>query len=147
MELLICFAMLLVFLFHIDFISFNFPHNQLNIDIQPIQAYLKKWQFLIHILITDDYWFVPAYLSLYIFSPVINSFIEKANKHTFATVVIAMLLIQSVYGWISPNEAGYLEGRSPFSFFLLLFSYSDYEKTTTGYWMLDKLMYSACAIV
>lgn len=176
MELLRCFAMLLVCLFHIDFINFNFPDNQLNIDIQPVQAFLKiwataitftcvdvfillsgwygihfkkkrlfeflfqvlffsitiyvfmlifdknvtfKWQFLVHILVTDDYWFVPAYLSLYIFSPVINSFIEKTDKHTFGIIIIAMLLLQSVFGWISPNEAGYLEGRSPFSFFIL----------------------------
>ncbi len=176
MELLRCVAMLLVCLFHVDFISFNFPHDQLHIATQPISAYLKicaatltytcvdifvllsgwygihvkkkrlaefifqvlafslsiyavmllfdksvtfKWQFFVRILTTDDYWFIPAYLSLYVFSPVLNSFIEKSGKRTFLIVVAGALALQSVFGWISPNEEGYLEGRSPFSFFIL----------------------------
>lgn len=176
MELLRCFAMLLVCLFHIDFISYNFPESQLNINTQPLEAFIKllatsatftcvdvfvllsgwygihfkkrrlaefifqvlifsisiyafmlllddnvkfRWQSLVHIFMTDDYWFVPVYLSLYVFSPVLNSFIEKSDKKTMAFVVVVILLLQSVFGWLSPNEEGYLEGRSPFSFFIL----------------------------
>lgn len=176
MELLRITAMLLVVLFHIDFINFNFPENQLDIFNQPLSAYLKiwgvcatytcvdifillsgwygihpkksrflefifqvlfyssisyalflifdedvkfSWNFLIHILITDDYWFIPVYIILYCFAPVLNYFAENASKQQFAITIIACLILQSLYGWISPKEMGFLEGRSPFSFFIL----------------------------
>lgn len=176
MELLRITAMLLVVLFHIDFINFNFPENQLDIFNQPIPAFLKiwglcatytcvdvfillsgwygihpkknhffgfifqvlfyssisyalflifdenvkfSWKFVIHILITDDYWFIPIYIILYFFAPVLNYFAENASKRQFALTVIACLILQSMYGWISPKEMGFLEGRSPFSFFIL----------------------------
>lgn len=43
MELLRITAMLLVITFHVDFISFDFPTNQLSIYSSPFSAYLKLW--------------------------------------------------------------------------------------------------------
>lgn len=43
MELLRITAMLLVITFHVDFISFDFPTDQLSIYSSPISAYLKIW--------------------------------------------------------------------------------------------------------
>lgn len=176
MELLRITAMLLVITFHVDFISFDFPTDQLSIYSRPISAYLKiwmtnatftcvdvfillsgwygirprvqrlaeflfqvffysflsyclfllfdnnihfSWHFLCHILVTDDYWFVPIYLSLYLFSPVLNAFVKYANQRQYLVIMCCALLLQSLYGWLSPNEQGYLEGRSPMSFCIL----------------------------
>ncbi|MCR5077265.1 MAG: acyltransferase [Prevotella sp.] len=176
MELLRITAMFLVIIFHVDFISFDFPDDQLSIHTDSVSAFLKiwmcnatftcvdvfvllsgwygihpkakrlaeflfqvffysllsyalflafddnvdfSWHFLVHIFVTDDYWFVPIYLSLYLFSPVLNAFAEHASRRQFLLVICAAMLLQSVYGWMSPTESGYMEGRSPFSFFLL----------------------------
>lgn len=176
MELLRITAMLLVITFHVDFISFDFPTDQLSIYSSPISAYLKiwmtnatftcvdvfiilsgwygihprvqrlteflfqvffysilsyilflifdanvhfSWRFLCHLIVTDDYWFIPIYLSLYLFSPVLNAFIKSASQSQYMITICCALALQSMYGWLSPNEQGFLEGRSPMSFCIL----------------------------
>lgn len=74
---------------------------------------------LLHIFILDDYWFVPVYLLLFAVSPLLNRFIKDSSHQEFKTVLLFAFLFQCVYGWIIPKEAGFLEGRSPFSFMLL----------------------------
>lgn len=49
----------------------------------------------------DGYWFVLAYLGLYLASPVLNLFIEHAKKKDFQIVLISYFLFQSVYSWLS----------------------------------------------
>ncbi|MBQ9645998.1 MAG: acyltransferase [Prevotella sp.] len=75
--------------------------------------------FLIHIFLLDDYWFVPVYLLLYLVAPVFNPFISNSSHQQFKRVLIILILFQSIYGWMDTREAGWLEGRSPVSFFLL----------------------------
>ena len=61
------------------------------------------------------YWFVRAYIILYLFSPVLNAFVEKANKKQLMTFLIAFYMIQIVYGFY--NYGGwYAGGYSPLSF-------------------------------
>lgn len=60
-------------------------------------------------------WFIVSYIILYAISPVLNTFIETANKQTQLRVVICFFVLQTLYGFIglSPNfNAGY----STFSF-------------------------------
>lgn len=61
------------------------------------------------------YWFIPAYVGLYAFSPVLNSFIEHATPTRIRTVLIAFFTIQFTYGWIT-NTGSYLNGYSFISF-------------------------------
>ena len=75
--------------------------------------------FLAHIFLLDDYWFVPVYLLLYLVAPIFNPFISNSSHRQFKSVLIIFILFQSIYGWLNPREAGWLEGRSPASFFLL----------------------------
>lgn len=77
------------------------------------------WNFLIHVFLTDDYWFVPVYIVLYFFAPVLNIFAEKASKRQFVIVLIVAIVMQSIFGWLSPRELGFKNGASPFSFFIL----------------------------
>ena len=72
-----------------------------------------------NILLTDkwDYWFVKAYLGLYLFSPILNSFIEYATKKQYQIVLIAFYVFHTVYGWAFPEGAIYFErGYSAMSF-------------------------------
>lgn len=78
-----------------------------------------SWSFLAHVFLMDDYWFVSTYLLLYLVAPMLNSFIRDSSHRQFRFILIAAILFQCVYGWLSPREAGFLEGRSPFSFLLL----------------------------
>ena len=45
----------------------------------------------------NDYWFVKCYIGLYLISPILNAFIEKATQRQFATVLIAFFAFQTFY--------------------------------------------------
>ena len=44
------------------------------------------------------YWFVKCYLCLYILSPVLNAFIQSADRKTFLIVLLGFFAIQTIYG-------------------------------------------------
>lgn len=65
----------------------------------------------------SNYWFVKAYLGLYIFAPVLNAFVDRAAKREFRLFLVSFFVLQSLYGWLSPNAAPYFEsGYSAISF-------------------------------
>lgn len=66
-------------------------------------------------MITKCYWFVKSYVCLFILSPVLNMFAEKAPKRTFGIVLILFFAFQTIYGWTdSAPEFNY--GSSVVSF-------------------------------
>jgi len=62
-------------------------------------------------------WFIKAYLMLYIFSPILNAFVENTNKRTFKIVLICYFLFQTIYGWCSVGAEWFKDGYSAISFF------------------------------
>lgn len=61
------------------------------------------------------YWFIPAYVALYILSPILNSFIDKASKTTLRNTLVAFFVFQTIWGWT--GAAKFIEfGYSSFSF-------------------------------
>ena len=51
------------------------------------------------LMITKGYWFIKSYICLFILSPVLNLFAEKADKRTFSIVLICFFAFQTIYGW------------------------------------------------
>lgn len=45
------------------------------------------------------YWFVIAYVGLYVLSPVLNLFAEKASPGLFLTVIVSFFILEFVFGW------------------------------------------------
>jgi surface polysaccharide O-acyltransferase-like enzyme len=45
------------------------------------------------------YWFVKCYLCLYILSPILNTFVQSADRKTFLIVLLGFFAIQTIYGW------------------------------------------------
>ena len=64
------------------------------------------------------YWFIIAYVVLYILSPVLNAFIEKASPKQFITVLIGSFSSEFIYGWIVFSEE-YNQGYTVVSFISL----------------------------
>lgn len=57
-----------------------------------------------------NYWFIPAYVILYVLSPALNLFVESANRNTFLWVLIAFFAFQLLYGRFGDHghfESGY----------------------------------------
>ena len=63
----------------------------------------------------NQYWFVKAYIILFILSPALNTFAEQASKKTFATVLVLFYLMQTLFAYIS-NTDWFSDGFSPLPF-------------------------------
>lgn len=66
--------------------------------------------------LTDEYWFVMAYVGLYIFSPVLNAFVEKASKRELQLLLVGFYVFQCYYCWAS-GTLDYFSGYSITFFF------------------------------
>lgn len=61
------------------------------------------------------YWFIPAYLGLFILSPIINTFIESVPQKSFRNVLFSFFFLEFLYGWLG-NMGSYCSGHSIVSF-------------------------------
>ena len=69
----------------------------------------------IHYIFFSDYWFVPAYLMLYLMSPILNAYVDSANKRQLLFTIVFFYLFQFWYGWF--DRSPYFDhGCSPFVF-------------------------------
>ena len=53
-------------------------------------------------LFNDMNWFIRAYIMLFIISPILNAFVEKANKSELEITLIFFFAFQIIYGWATP---------------------------------------------
>lgn len=68
------------------------------------------------LMFSDNAWFVKCYIGMYIFAPIMNAFVESADRLIFKRVLICFFVFQSLYGWFSNGAAFIEEGYSAFSF-------------------------------
>lgn len=63
----------------------------------------------------NNWWFVYAYILLYIMAPILNSFVESANKKQYQILLVSFFVFQTLYGFW--NSLPYFKsGYSPLSF-------------------------------
>ena len=100
------FKRLLFFVFEVYFFSFalTFLHPE-----------TISFQSILDIVTLNQYWFVKAYVIVFILSPVLNRFAEQADKNVFEQVLIAFFLMQTVFSYIS-NTNWFDDGYSPLPF-------------------------------
>ena len=55
--------------------------------------------FLQHANSLSNFWFIRAYIPLFLMSPILNVFIDKAGKQTARTVLIAYAFMEIMLGW------------------------------------------------
>ncbi len=60
-------------------------------------------------------WFIKAYIGLYLLSPLLNMFLEKADKQHIRNFIILFFLFEFVYGWIG-NTSFISQGYGTLSF-------------------------------
>lgn len=65
----------------------------------------------ISIGLTEGYWFIMGYLGLYIFSSILNTFVEHASQKQFQTFLISFYVFQCFYSWLA-NYVNYFAGYS-----------------------------------
>ena len=63
----------------------------------------------------NQYWFVRAYIILFILSPALNLFAEHTSKNDFRNVLIAFFTMQTVFAYMT-NSGWFDDGFSPIPF-------------------------------
>ena len=78
------------------------------------------------------FWFVKAYILLYLLAPVLNVFLEKASKNQHKIILIGFFTFQTVYGWLFDGVTWFERGYSTISFvglYILANYLRKYDKT------------------
>lgn len=70
-------------------------------------------------------WFIKAYICLYIVAPIINAYVETADKRNFVNFLISFFIFQTIYSWFSEAAVFFESGYSTMSF-IGLYSLSRY---------------------
>ena len=74
------------------------------------------WTELIRdLILPKNWWFVYAYFTLYILSPILNVFVEYASREMFRNTLIAFFVFQTIYGFLY-SLPYFANGYSPLSF-------------------------------
>jgi hypothetical protein len=69
------------------------------------------------LLMNGDYWFVKAYVVLFILSPVLNSFVEHVTKRQFQLFLITYYSFHTIYGWLMDASVSFtMNGTTALSF-------------------------------
>lgn len=66
-------------------------------------------------LLCEDYWFVFAYVILYLFAPALNNFVEKESKRNVEYFLFVFFFFQTIFGFIM-SLSWFSNGYSPISF-------------------------------
>lgn len=103
-------------------------------------------------LMNGDYWFVKAYLILFILSPVLNAFIDHVSQKQFFITLATFYAFHTVYGWLMDASVNFtMNGTTGISFiglyllgrYLRLYP-SKYSKMNKNN---DLLIYISCTIL
>lgn len=102
-------------------------------------------------LMTDQMWFVKAYIILYLFSPALNAFVEKATHKQLLLTIIAFYIFQTIYGWAFVVVKWINDGYSPVCFiglYLLAKYIRKYKNTLTSLpTIYDLLVFAGLVII
>lgn len=69
----------------------------------------------------SDSWFRTAYLGLFMFAPILNSFIDKCSQKDLGKFIVFFYLFSTIFGYILQSTPEFHEGMSFVSFFGLYF--------------------------
>ena len=73
---------------------------------------LHDWRSVFNI--NDSYWFIIAYIFLFLLAPSLNRFVELENKKVIAEVIVIFFLLEFLFGW--QDKGQFLFGYSTISF-------------------------------
>ena len=104
---------LLELIFQVIFISFLLYAFMRSIGLTGTMESADFFQLLF--IKNGAYWFVRAYLILYVFAPVLNSFVDNIDRNQIRLFLIGFFVFQSIFGFFR-SDVWFSEGYSPLSF-------------------------------
>lgn len=68
------------------------------------------------LMMSSNAWFVKSYIGMFIFAPVMNSFIENSSERQIRLILVCFFLFNAIYGWLTDGASYINGGYSAFSF-------------------------------
>lgn len=101
-------------------------------------------------LLGSSYWFVPSYILLYIFAPVLNSFVSSVSRESFKNFLTVFFVLEFIYG-VLRQDGNFIHGYSAISF-MGLYLLARYVRLYPGRWFGKSAgfywgVFFACAVV
>lgn len=100
---------------------------------------------------TNEYWFIKAYLLLVILSPALNALVEHVSRGILKNVVICFFVFSCIYDWMTQAVDYFNFGYSPLSFcglYLAVRYIKVYKPRWAGYRRrVDMCVFSAMILV
>lgn len=94
-----------------------------------------------------EYWFITAYLIMYLMSPVLNRLIKSLTQHQHKLLIILLLLLTSVWHDLIPaSDPLYINNGYSFFWFIVLYFISAYIKKYDFSIKKPACVYFACCI-
>lgn len=66
--------------------------------------------------VPGQFWFVKAYLAIFILSPVLNTYCKDISKRQFTILLLSYFAFELYFGWLTHSADFILDGFSCFSF-------------------------------
>ena len=101
---------------------------------------IKGW-----INLCKQYWFVTAYVILYILTPILNTFIDRANKKQIKSFLCVFFCVQTIIGFVCHSD--FADGYSALSFIGLYILARYMHLYPIEYTQLNKYVYLAIYFV
>lgn len=102
------------FIFQVLFIGLIVYYVMYTLDIVTAWG-ISDWIKLFTFRRGDSLWFVYSYIVLYVFTPILNEFVENTSRQVFKRVLVSFFVIQTCLGYIDSYEF-FAAGYSPLSF-------------------------------
>lgn len=135
------------FIFQIYFIAF-FIHLVVTALGVAKPTAVSRW---IHLFLIKDMWFVKSYIVFYVFTPVLNAFVNASTKKQLGLIIVTFYIVQTFWGGFISSSDFFSGGYSPLSFMGLYLLGRYIRLYPTKYTSLSKyfdmLLYFATAIV
>lgn len=99
---------------------------------------------------SDDYWFIKAYVGLYLIAPFLNRFIEAATEKELKKFLIFFYIFQTIYGWLNLYGAHWFEGGFSMISFMGLYILARYlrlhvkEDRAKSFYLLNYVLIGFC---
>ena len=110
-------------------------------------AELKFGGILSIFCLTQNGWFIRAYIGLLILVPILNLYIDNAPQKQFKFLLITFFIFQTIYGWWFGVAAFFVNGYSTLSFvgiYMLARYLNIYHKYNTIQY--NTIQYIACVL-
>lgn len=113
------------------------PPHDIRVTLQHLKGLL---------LLNGDWWFIKAYIILYVLSPVLNCFVQYVSEREYRRFICVFYVLYMTWGWLMPAAAQFSMNGSTAISFIGIYLLGRYmriypHRLTQMNWKMDMIIY------